>query len=233
MKKILSYFAFLVLLIFQHNSMAEIHKYTDSYGVINYHWGRSYERSNIKDRSPFGVSRKEISAFQDFLESDLMRERKYKKRTALNPLGYKYLFPIRRNDYRITQGYNGSYSHNTPQSRYAIDISVPEGTPVYAARSGKVISLRGGEGNGESISGNYIRVLHDDGTFSSYLHLQKNSIRVLVNQMVAKGEHIANSGNTGRSTGPHLHFVVQKLIGKKFLSIPHNLQSQGDVSRVE
>lgn len=151
MKKILSYFAFLVLLIFQHNSMAEIHKYTDSYGVINYHWGRSYEQSNIKDGSPSGVGRKEISAFQDFLESDLMRERKYKKRTALNPLGYKYLFPIRRNDYRITQGYNGSYSHNTPQSRYAIDISVPEGTPVYAARSGKVISLRGGKAMGSQL----------------------------------------------------------------------------------
>ena len=62
--------------------------------------------------------------------------------------------------------------------------------------------------------------MHDDGTMGVYLHLQRGSVRVQPGQRIATGSPIARSGNTGRSTGPHLHFVVQRNIGLAVESIP-------------
>ncbi|MCO6717057.1 M23 family metallopeptidase, partial [Streptomyces sp. CHB19.2] len=68
--------------------------------------------------------------------------------------------------------------------------------------------------------GNFVRILHDDGTMSVYLHLQRGSIKVAEGQWVRTGQPLASSGNTGRSTGPHLHFVVQRNTGEAVESIP-------------
>ena len=57
---------------------------------------------------------------------------------------------------------------------------------------------------------NVVRVLHDDGTMALYVHLNWNTIRVVPGQRVRRGEYLADSGNTGFTTGPHLHFVVQR-----------------------
>ena len=65
-----------------------------------------------------------------------------------------------------------------------------------------------------------MRILHDDGTMSVYLHLKHRSVVVSEGQRVRTGELLAKSGNTGNSTGPHLHFVVQKNIGLETVSIP-------------
>jgi len=65
-----------------------------------------------------------------------------------------------------------------------------------------------------------VRVLHDDGTFAVYAHLAWDSIRVRPGQQVARGERIAASGNTGFTTGPHLHFVVLRNEGLKSVSVP-------------
>ncbi|PKM01377.1 MAG: peptidase M23, partial [Gammaproteobacteria bacterium HGW-Gammaproteobacteria-7] len=59
-----------------------------------------------------------------------------------------------------------------------------------------------------------------DGTHSAYLHLSRGSVRVRPGQQVKVGTLLGKSGNTGRSTGPHLHFVVQKPYGSSMLSIP-------------
>lgn len=83
-----------------------------------------------------------------------------------------------------------------------VDIGVPIGTPVYAAKSGKVI-FADFLGN----AGNAIMIQHDGGMETRYYHL--NKVKVESGQTVKAGEEIAESGNTGGSTGPHLHFEVR------------------------
>ena len=91
-------------------------------------------------------------------------------------------------------GYNG------------IDIGAPVGTNVFAAIEGVVTLTRGGDAwNGGY--GNYIVIKHKNGVQTLYAHL--DSISVSSGQSVSKGQIIGKSGNTGRSTGPHLHFEVR------------------------
>ncbi|MEN1990237.1 M23 family metallopeptidase [Paenibacillus hubeiensis] len=82
------------------------------------------------------------------------------------------------------------------------DIGVPIGTNVYAARAGKVIRAGWDSGGG----GNIIGIDHGDGMVTMYMHL--DSFVARLGQQVEAGELIAKSGNTGGSTGPHLHFQV-------------------------
>ena len=67
---------------------------------------------------------------------------------------------------------------------------------------------------------NQIRVLHEDGTMAVYAHLQANSVRVRPGVKVNRGQWVANSGNTGYSSGPHLHFVIQLNAGMSLESLP-------------
>lgn len=96
----------------------------------------------------------------------------------------------------LTQGAHGYNS---------VDFGAPVGTPVLASASGKVIVAKPSGYNGGY--GKYIVVEHDNGTQTLYAHL--SSVLVVVDDEVTKGEKIALSGNTGRSTGPHLHFEVR------------------------
>ena len=70
-------------------------------------------------------------------------------------------------------------------------------------------------------SGNFVRVRHDDGSEAVYLHLKQGSVSVRVGQRVAVGSPLALSGNTGNSSGPHLHFVVQRATEAGLVSIPY------------
>ena len=83
-----------------------------------------------------------------------------------------------------------------------IDVAVPEGTPVRAAKGGTVIlaSYYGGYGN-------YICVDHGSGLSTCYAHL--SGYASSSGQRVSQGQVIGYSGNTGSSTGPHLHFEVR------------------------
>ena len=84
-----------------------------------------------------------------------------------------------------------------------IDIRAPLGTPVYAALGGEVI-------RSENSSGGYgwvIYLRHTDGVETRYAHHKKNIVRV--GQVVQAGSMIALVGNSGRSTGPHLHFEIR------------------------
>jgi len=140
---------------------------------------------------------------------------------AAKAVPYRYPLPWRGGPFRLTQGPNGKYSHNTPKGRYAMDIAMPEGTPIIAARAGVVVSLDNKQnGRGTHPSGNFVRILHDDSTMSVYLHLKRGSITVKEGQKVTQGTLLARSGNTGNSTGPHLHFVVQRNVGFALQSIP-------------
>lgn len=139
----------------------------------------------------------------------------------LQPQPQRYPLPWRGGPFRLSQGANGSYSHFTAKGRYAVDIAMPEGTPVVAARGGVVVQTESSQqGREPNPAGNYVRILHDDGTMGVYLHLMQGSVTVRAGQRVATGTLIARSGNTGRSTGPHLHFVVQRNVGLAVESIP-------------
>jgi murein DD-endopeptidase MepM/ murein hydrolase activator NlpD len=139
----------------------------------------------------------------------------------LLPTQKSYPLPWRGGPFRLTQGANGQYSHFTPKGRYAMDIAMPEGTPIVAARGGTVVKTENQQsGRGNNPSGNYVRILHDDGTMGVYLHLMKGSVAVSEGSRVSAGSLLARSGNTGNSTGPHLHFVVQRNVGLSLESIP-------------
>ena len=143
----------------------------------------------------------------------------------LIPKPYKYPLPWRGGPFRLTQGANGQYSHFTPKGRYAVDIAMPEGTPIVAARGGMVVKIENEQsGRGNNPAGNFVRILHDDGTMGVYLHLMKGSVAVREGQRIETGTRIARSGNTGNSTGPHLHFVVQRNVGLAVESIPFNFR---------
>jgi murein DD-endopeptidase MepM/ murein hydrolase activator NlpD len=138
------------------------------------------------------------------------------------PQGFRYAFPWIGGPFRVTQGPNGRVSHFGPKGRYAMDIAMPEGTTIIAAREGVVVKTENSQsGRGPNPSGNFVRVLHPDGTMGVYLHLMRGSVVVAEGQRVRQGQMLAKSGNTGNSTGPHLHFVVQRNVGLALESIPY------------
>ncbi|MEE1817631.1 M23 family metallopeptidase [Streptomyces sp. NPDC004288] len=87
------------------------------------------------------------------------------------------------------------------------DFAVPVGTPVKAAATGTVVKAGPNGGGDGPAYGNAIVVRHANGTYSQYAHLSK--IQVHIGQKVGAGQKIALSGNTGNSSGPHLHFEIR------------------------
>ena len=130
------------------------------------------------------------------------------------------------NSYTISQAYPYAMTHTTPDAHYAVDIAMPIGSDVYAARAGTVIDVastnfRGGlDTSLNGAEANLIRILHEDGTYAIYAHLNWNTIRVRPGDEVARGQYIADSGNTGFSTGPHLHFAVIRNADMRSESVP-------------
>ncbi|HTL59940.1 MAG TPA: M23 family metallopeptidase [Candidatus Limnocylindrales bacterium] len=135
--------------------------------------------------------------------------------------------------YKVTQGYNGKFSH-TGANQYAIDWQMPEGTAVRAARGGIIVRVKddsttGGPSMDYDRFNNYILIRHEDGTLAHYCHLKKGGAVVKVGQQVAAGELIAHSGNTGFSSGPHLHFSVFKTKdGRTRITIPVKFKTSED-----
>lgn len=101
----------------------------------------------------------------------------------------------------------GDYDHS------GIDLAAATDTPVYSTADGIVKNVTDGYGNnrgstGMASYGNYIDVYHGNGYFTRYAHLNKGSMKVQAGDSVRKGQQIAGLGNSGNSTGPHLHFEV-------------------------
>lgn len=96
----------------------------------------------------------------------------------------------------ITQGYKGENHHG-------IDIGAPEGTSVKATKEGDVSYI-----GWHDIYGNMVIVDHGKGMQSVYAHLK--GLTVKVGYPVIEGDEIGSCGNTGRSSGPHLHFEIRK-----------------------
>jgi len=110
----------------------------------------------------------------------------------------------------ISQGY--SWRHK------GIDYAYPEGTPVYASQAGKVIISidkyttfwRKYFNLTTADYGNLIKIDHGNNFFTLYAHLQKDSLKVKVGDMVKIGQQIAGVGLTGNSSGRHLHWELRK-----------------------
>lgn len=139
--------------------------------------------------------------------------------------------------FQITQAFNGQFSHSDEQNKYAVDLAMPEGSEVHAARAGVVMSLandffKGGtDKQAYKARANSIRILHDDGSMAVYAHLQVDRAQVYEGMRVKAGQLIAYSGNTGYSSGPHLHFAVQLNQGMKLVAVPFNfIDRQGKLS---
>lgn len=113
--------------------------------------------------------------------------------TATVSAGY---FSSPLSGYTKTQGIHG---YN------GVDLAAPNGTPVMAAAAGEVIVAKGSGYNGGY--GEYVVIKHDNGTQTLYAHA--SSVIVSMGQRVQQGQVIAYVGNTGRSTGAHLHFEVR------------------------
>ena len=110
------------------------------------------------------------------------------------PLSYSY------NIITSVFGYRDSPTAGASSNHGAVDIAVSY-VPVYAPASGKVIIARWLSGYG-----NYVMIDHGNGYYTGFGHLSGYSVSQ--GQTVSRGQQIATSGNTGISTGPHLHYEV-------------------------
>ena len=157
---------------------------------------------------------------------------------SARPRDYEYLLPLQQRGFRIDQGFGGGFSHNDSQNRYAVDFAADIGTPVLAAREGVVMQVENDFAkaglNRERYGGraNFIRILHDDGTMALYAHLREEGALVRVGQRVRIGQQIGLSGNTGFTTGPHLHFVIQVNRGMKLESLPFRMRGPAGPLRI-
>ena len=150
------------------------------------------------------------------------------------PRDVDYLYPLRDSPLRIAQGYGGGFSHTDPENLHAVDFAVAPGTPVLAARDGLVMQVESDatarldprqrhDPADDRARGNFIRILHDDGTMALYAHLQNGGVVVAAGTRVRRGTIIGFSGNTGLSAAPHLHFVVQANRGMRLESLPFRM----------
>jgi murein DD-endopeptidase MepM/ murein hydrolase activator NlpD len=114
-------------------------------------------------------------------------------------------FPVQ--DFTFSDGFGWRTHPVTGQRKHhdGADLSAPAGTPVYAPADGVVIF----SGYDHSGYGNLLVIAHGYGFSSAYGHLQKSDVRV--GEVVFRGQQIARVGNSGSSTGPHLHYEVRFL----------------------
>jgi murein DD-endopeptidase MepM/ murein hydrolase activator NlpD len=139
---------------------------------------------------------------------------------------YHVPFDTAAETFRVDQSFHGRFSHHDPQNEFAVDIDMPEGTAVLAARDGVVMTVDNDFfGNGLDMAqygdrANNIRIVHADGAMSVYAHLKLESARVHVGQHVKAGQTIALSGDTGYASGPHLHFCLQMNRDMQLVSVP-------------
>ena len=153
---------------------------------------------------------------------------------ARQDAGARYGLPFPANDrFPVAQAFGGKASHMDKQNYYAVDIVMPEGTPVLAARGGVVMTVDNdffGAGLDMKQYGdraNNIRIAHDDGTMAVYAHLELESAKVAVGDRVRAGQQLGLSGDTGYTSGPHLHFCVQVNANMQLISVPFQFSTFG------
>lgn len=172
-------------------------------------------RQLVVKQDEFQVLLDESEALQDELMKELgkkqreLQQAQYEERLAKlalqgqNPPS-NATWRIPTSNYRITSAF-GMRVHpilGYKRMHNGIDMSCPVGTPIYATRAGTVTAASYQEGG----AGNYVSISHGDGFASVYMHM--THYIVSPGQTVAAGQVIGYVGNTGLSTGPHLHFGI-------------------------
>ncbi len=133
---------------------------------------------------------------------------------------YIYSLPFEKGKTQsIFQGYDGKFSH---QNEFALDFDLRTGSEIMAARDGIVVTvINDNTQNCADIScarfNNKIVIMHSDGTFADYSHLEFHGAIVKKGDYVKKDQLIGYSGSTGFASGPHLHFAVfiNRIDGKR------------------
>jgi murein DD-endopeptidase MepM/ murein hydrolase activator NlpD len=116
----------------------------------------------------------------------------------------------------LSQGIRGETHRG--RMEYAYDLQTNIGTPVYAMRAGRVLLVEDrypdtGGGTENMAKFNYVLIEHDGGYRSAYIHLQhrfQDKVQIEVDDTVESGQLIGYSGNSGWSSGPHLHVEVDE-----------------------
>jgi murein DD-endopeptidase MepM/ murein hydrolase activator NlpD len=109
----------------------------------------------------------------------------------------------------------GANPHFQKRDLHAVDIGLPEGTSVLAARAGVVEAVeegevRGRDGEPATFEGNYVRVRHADDTYATYAHLAQHGVRVRPGERVEAGQFLGYSGASGEVARAQLHFGVSR-----------------------
>ena len=175
--------------------------------ILNDEW---FTTDKVTHRQPSDGHRKVVAkvtfnndkeAFTDIIKEEVTVKAVAKiveKGTKIPPT---YIKPIYGGRVTSTFGYRNRPTKGASSYHKGIDWGTPIGTPVYASSGGTVAKAGWGSGYGYCI---YIN--HPDGKQTRYGHLSK--VLVSAGQSVSQGQRIALSGNTGVSTGPHLHFEI-------------------------
>ena len=136
--------------------------------------------------------------------------------------------PVATGYYSSNYGYRIDPITGRSTFHTGVDIIAVPGTPVVAAAGGVIAAVER-----QTEYGNIVDIDHDNGLTSRYAHLSKSLVRV--GDVVLKGQLIAQVGNTGRTTGPHLHFEVREkgipLNPNKFLALGKNELLIGSAAR--
>lgn len=123
--------------------------------------------------------------------------------------------------YKVIQGYNGRFSHQEIFSKYAIDFNLKKGDTICAVADGYVVGViedykYGGKSKEWRPYANFVTVYHPEmNIYSQYVHLKYKGSLVSINDAVKMNQAIALSGDTGFSSGEHLHFNAFKATHEK------------------
>jgi murein DD-endopeptidase MepM/ murein hydrolase activator NlpD len=150
----------------------------------------------IAGRSPVTIRRRGARRFY-FLPG-----RDFDRVERLSYLGILFRRPVRNTEISSHYGYRRSPFTGKPSFHSGADFVAPEGTEVQAARGGEVIAVGFHE-----VYGRFVRLRHENGYETFYSHLDE--VTVELNQRISSGMMLGTIGNTGLSTGPHLHFEIR------------------------